>query len=91
MTCLEEELNVHDVLKVDKLEWDEVSSELLLCEDEVLDGGHTSSLVKVQNVELIDKDSHSLGPLVGRGLDLDAVAIDGLVEGEREDDLLVGV
>ena len=91
MTCLKEELNIHDVLEFDKLEWDNVSSELLLCEDEVLDGGHTVSLVEVESVGLVGENPHRLGSLVGRGLHLDAVALDGLVEGEREDDLLVTV
>ena len=54
-------------------------------------GRHPLRLVKVERVGQILEDPDGLGPLVGRRLHLDGVDLHHLVEGQREDELLVAV
>ena len=56
-TDLEKELNIVDILELDKLEWNDVPFKLLLCNVHVLSGLHAGSFVKVQRIGLVHEDS----------------------------------
>jgi len=91
LIVLDKKLDIVDILKLYKLESDGCTIQLVGGEHQVLGGGHGVGLVEVQGAGLVHEDSQVLGAFVGRSLDLEAVDLDVLVEGQGEDELLVAV
>merc|ERR1712079_529561 len=91
VTDLEKELNIVDILELDKLERNDVPFKLLLCNIHILSGLHAGSFIKVQRIGLVHEDSQSFGTLIRWTLHFEAVYLDILVEGDGEDELLVAV